>query len=918
MARNEAYQKAENQIEQALAQNARELNLSGTREQPNNLIELPELLAELTELEWLNLDFNQLTSLPGWLGKLLKLQSLTVRNNQLTELPESIQQLKNLRTLNLSANRLRTLPASIGQLRALETLDLIDNELSQLPKSVGELIKLKSLSLSGNQLSELPSLAELELLQRLELSRNQFTVMSEWLGKLRQLNFLVITHNQLRAMPNSIGELSKLQRLDLEDNKLSSLPESIGQLTRLQWLDVSKNRLKSLPTSMSKLRSLDRLFLHENSELGLSADILGATFYDEMAGKKPASPRAILAFYFGQQKQTAKPLNEVKLLLVGHGRVGKTSLSKALRGVPHDDKEPETPGIERYPLPLLAKRSSITAHIWDFGGQEFLHQTHQFFFSERSIYVVVLTGRQGHPMQEAEYWLRLIRTYGVGSPVVIALNQIKAHPFTIDEHFLRETYPEVKAVVMTDCRPRVGIEQLRTLLGKLAAEMPSVRERIDPAWARVRGRLENMPESFVTFARYREICVEEGVQKPETQETLATILDCLGIALNYRGDPRLRDTSVLKPRWLVDGIYTILRWLHKHNTNGELRLNDFPKALSNKKTYPPAMHRFLLALMEKFELCFPLESDEGIYLVPGLLDANQPLELKKFMGRDARRIQFRYEDVRPPGLLPRFIVRSHTLSEGQPRWLRGAVLIRNQARALVRADHEGRVTDVFALGEVSDRVWLTEFILSEMRVLNDKLPVRTFVESEGQQGAWTELELLREAARNEEATRTERMADGVTVMVDVKQTLRDVESPEASMPGNNRMPLFICYAHANERTVKQLIPNLKVLARRGYIEAWRDTDLVPGEDWDETIKDRLSNAQIILFMVSTDFLASKYITEQERPLAFALMKEKKALVIPILLSPCSWREEDFARLEKLPRKDDVISSFTASQRLGPC
>ena len=222
-------------------------------------------------------------------------------------------------------------------------------------------------------------------------------------------------------------------------------------------------------------------------------------------------------------------------------------------------------------------------------------------------------------MQEAEYWLRLIRTYGTGSPVVIALNQIKAHPFSVDEHFLRESYPEVKAVVNTDCDPRIGIEPLRKHLGKLAAGMPSVRQKIDPAWARVRAHLEDMKESFVTFAQYRQICAAEGVKTEQAQDDLATILDCLGIALNYRDDPRLRDTSVLKPRWLVDGIYTILRWLHKHETNGEMRLADFPKALTSKKTYPPDMHKFLLALMEKFELCFPLDNEEGSYLVQGKL-----------------------------------------------------------------------------------------------------------------------------------------------------------------------------------------------------------------------------------------------------------------------------------------------------------
>ena len=114
-----------------------------------------------------------------------------------------------------------------------------------------------------------------------------------------------------------------------------------------------------------------------------------------------------------------------------------------------------------------SRESAITAHIWDFGGQEFLHQTHQFFFSQRSIYRVVLSGRQWRQCRKLNIsGCDLIRTYGTGSPVVIALNQIKAHPFNIDEYFLQENYPEVKAVVKTDCQPHIGIEPLRKLLAK--------------------------------------------------------------------------------------------------------------------------------------------------------------------------------------------------------------------------------------------------------------------------------------------------------------------------------------------------------------------------------------------------------------------------------------------------------------------
>ena len=101
-----------------------------------------------------------------------------------------------------------------------------------------------------------------------------------------------------------------------------------------------------------------------------------------------------------------------------------------------------------------------------------------------------------------------------------------------------------------------------------------------------------------------------------------------------------------------------------------------------------------------------------------------------------------------------------------------------------------------------------------------------------------------------------------------------------------------------------------MLARRSYIAPWRDTDLVPGEDWDETIKQRLIDAQIILFMVSRDFLATDYITDHERPLAMDLMKQGKAVVVPVLLSDSLWKGEDFAALEKLPRKDEPVSSFT--------
>src|ERR1039458_5395042 len=93
--------------------------------------------------------------------------------------------------------------------------------------------------------------------------------------------------------------------------------------------------------------------------------------------------------------------------------------------------------------------------------------------------------------------------------------------------------------------------------------------------------------------------------------TLATILNCLGIALNYRHDSRLRDKSILKPRWLVDGIYTVLRWMQKHKTNGVVKLADFglltsimikaiririPTTISGHAISPPTIPRESMAI----------------------------------------------------------------------------------------------------------------------------------------------------------------------------------------------------------------------------------------------------------------------------------------------------------------------------------
>jgi internalin A len=116
---------------------------------------------------------------------------------------------------------------------------------------------------------------------------------------------------------------------------------------------------------------------------------------------------------------------------VGPGGVGKTSLVNRLLFDRFDRDEKKTDGIHIYEWRLrLPGSDDVRLNLWDFGGQEIMHATHQFFLSRRSLYLLVLEGRQSAADADAEYWLKLIESFGAESsgevsPVLVAMNKIK-------------------------------------------------------------------------------------------------------------------------------------------------------------------------------------------------------------------------------------------------------------------------------------------------------------------------------------------------------------------------------------------------------------------------------------------------------------------------------------------------------------
>lgn len=765
-----------------------------------------------------------------------------------------------------------------------------------------------------------PEIGQLTALTRLELDVNQLTTLPSEIGRLTALRELYLHNNQLTSLPPEIGQLTALMRLALSRNQLTALPPEIGQLKELDVLTAEDNALAALPRSLRDLPKLRELTLHGNKALGLPADLLGPTYAESNPAKPPTNPGAILDFYFERQAHGEEPMREVRLLLVGRGRVGKTSLLKVLRGGEANAKEEETPGITVLPLKLGCAQGSATGHAWDFGGQEFLHGTHQIFLSERCVYLLVLEGRESNWETETDYWLRFIQSYGGESPVVVALNKYDAHAFSVDRFRLQERCPQIVGFVETDAFTGRGIAELRALLEKTVNAMPDVWLGVPKRWHRVKEKLAKMPESFLDYPKYVALCVGEGVTEERQQASLAETLHRLGIALNFREHHRLRETSVLKPQWVTEGIYGLLRYAQAKECHGVLERAWLAEALP-AKDYPAEKHEFVLELMEKFEVAFALDAPDPAtgktqaptrWLIPELLPEVQPEPFAEFRAAGVKRLRFSYPEALPPGLLPRLIVRTHEMSAAHPqwRWRSGVVLEWGAAKALVRLDRSERRTEVAVLGDSREEGQsLFDLIRAHLAVLHGKVPVVEEVRVSEQPEKWVPMDELRMAEREDDETLKVTVGtgpDAQRLKLPVSETLDKVESKEARVAEGPKAParlrLFVSYAHVDEPKLKgKLSTHLRILGRRGYIQVWEDTQLVAGEDWEERIMKELGDAEIVLLVYSNASRDSDFVQDKEIPKALEMAEAKKCSLITVPLDRNDWdkKSELEQKLKKL-------------------
>ena len=112
--------------------------------------------------------------------------------------------------------------------------------------------------------------------------------------------------------------------------------------------------------------------------------------------------------------------------------------------------------------------------------------------------------------------------------------------------------------------------------------------------------------------------------------------------------------------------------------------------------------------------------------------------------------------------------------------------------------------------------------------------------------------------------------------------------------------LFLCYAHEDEELRQNLEKQLRALSRQGLIDVWHDGQIFAGAEWEGEINKHLNTAQIILLLISPDFMDSDYCYGIEMRRAMDRHWRGEAHVIPIILRPTLWQEAPFGKLQALP------------------
>ncbi|MFC5410848.1 leucine-rich repeat domain-containing protein [Larkinella bovis] len=907
----------------AKLKNLQQLNCS-----ENPLFDLTPL-AKLSRLERLTCFKCHISDL-RMLANLQSLTKIDCQSNSIAELTP-LSSLQNLRKLYCGYNKLTDL-SPISGLTELRRLFCYNNKIASLAP-LANLTKLEVLYGSDNEYIDLSPLIHLNALSELDCSRNQIQDLSPISG-LKELRILKFARNEIWDI-SPVTNLLELKELNCSRNKIESLMP-IQNLYALEKLDCRHNQLSDLKPLVN-LISLKEVSCTDNPlrtpPMGVAQEgILSIrSYFKSIDNSNLINANLILN-------------TELKLIVLGNSTSGKSSFIEWLQTGKISPKRDTTHGMvtARWkPTFTIGGQKKVNVKILDFGGQEFYHDAHHLFLSNNALYVILWDKRQNkhsitktklfiHGIEQEvdlehfpiDYWLWCVNQYGKPE-LDKKRNKLNVHALLVqnridetdnerewlDQSFYKQKYPFIYDFIATSLLKNQGTSILKEFIKEFCQQSTIIGEEIPEFWLTIRDRLIDQEERKITYLQFKQIC--QSINPSINEEAIYFLCLFLHNTFNlqyFKDGPVPRDDEwvITDPTWLTEQIYKVLN-VDLATKSGRFTKEYVRAVLSEDKS--DADCQTLLDLLLRFQLVVKVNDELETFIAPQYLPDYPSVETRFFLVNFKPFFRFNFK-----GFLHRKVIFeifktfSSDTSDNSIIWKYGLIIQKEGEQLLIKIQRDLNSIELSTGDNVALNSEFFQSIIEKIRVINCLYEVkecvsvdrRTFIELSTIER--TVNARLSEFSFNNKYYRVAQFREFLVYVPSVNTRYLNLK-------------VFISYSRHDKQLRDELETHLSSLRREGLIDLWHDGMLEPGREWDIQIKNQLQQADLVLLLLSPDFINTDYTWEIELQESLNRHTDGTARVVPILLRACYFEGlPSISSLAIIPAKAKPIDSPNRAER----
>jgi GTPase SAR1 family protein len=563
----------------------------------------------------------------------------------------------------------------------------------------------------------------------------------------------------------------------------------------------------------------------------------------------------------------------------GNTAAGKSSLADFLINKKYYPQRQSTHGIRRWRWKTGADKSSLQVNIWDFGGQDYYHATHNLFLDDKGIFVLLHTSKEIHHKNASEqqwlpvnYWLANVRdNAGYGCPLWFVASKADKGETERPDTTLKKAYTVSKecSISVEDAYKGKGkavrdfnaftedlIEELNTLRGdELPASWVEIRDVLLPKWRK------NDKKIFLTRDEFKTRC--ENSLSPNkillqdlqlSWDGLLLYLKGCGEVIYFENNAALHDIIFLSAEQLTKEIYATVLTKEVLQHNGVIDINKIAgTGKDNAKKY--------IEVLQSFGLIFQKPGTESLYVAPQYLPEN-PYE--KMIGQNVPLAYIiHFSDYMSRSLITRFIVEYASKEPANHYWRYGAYFKNYGLNTFVKINAEEQKIYVHIQeGKNEYRYQLMkELFLFFTKITRNKEKEDDTIFARRKELIKANTELSADDvnyARVQEiklaiTTKSSKVRSTNDCYIDRKPVFNLLINEGTMIPKK----IFLSYARVDKKYKEELDKHFAALKRDKRIEVWHDGAIEAGDVADEITKKELANADIVLLLLSPGFYEFK-------------------------------------------------------------